>query len=177
MSKHDRIKRRNRNRERQTKPQAIASPREYQPVQIVQTIDNRPTAERMRRGIWIVASRDEDAHIVIDRAVDMIGRLFATGQIDYAQHVAARQFQEIVDAGIAELGCTGYRSCLAGGIGGHDGDDGNPAAWRAYDAMKRRLGAVRFAFLRMETEKGPTEYPQDIAVLRRALDHFNGGEG
>jgi len=172
MSKHDRNKRRNRERQTKPVPHTITMPQDM-PITITFTVDNRPTPERMARGIWITPDRNADEHITIDRACDMIGRLFATGQIDYAQHVAARQFQEITDAGIAELGCTGYRSCLAGGIGGHDGGDGNAVAWRAYDAMKRRLGAVRFAFLRTETEKPHDARPADLVALRNALDKFN----
>jgi hypothetical protein len=173
MSKQDRFKRRN--RERRDKPPVEASPRpEPCYISTIETIDNRPTPERMARGIWITPERNPDENITIDRAVDMIGLLFATGQIDYAQHAAARQFQEILESWLAELSLVGFRSCLAGGVGGYDNSDGDPAAARAHDAMMRRLGSVRYWYLRSEIDKGPDGRMPDLAILRRALDAYNG---
>jgi hypothetical protein len=176
MSKMDRFKRRNRSRERKEKPQAIPAPRPdpvHVEIEIAET--NRPTPERYARGSWIEPTgKDAAAHLLIDRHVDMIGKLYATGQLSYAQEASARQFQEIVAAWLAELALAGYRSCLVDGGGGYDAGEGNPAVKAAHHAMQRRLGAVRYAFLRMETEKPSDGVPRDLAALRRALDAFAG---
>ena len=127
----------------------------------------RPTAERLAKGIWTVASRSAPA---VDDACDYIGRLYAMKLIEYHHHEAARMFQDIVAAFMADLPIAGFRSCLAGGTGAYDSGDGNPAAVKAYDAMKRKLGAVRFAYLRTQVDK-PSDAPiKDVDVLRNALE-------
>ena len=127
----------------------------------------RPTAERLAKGIWTVASRTAPA---VDDACDYIGRLYAMKLIEYHHHEAARMFQDIIAAFMADLPITGFRSCLAGGTGAYDSGDGNPAAVKAYDSMKRKLGAVRFAYLRTQVDK-PSDAPiKDVDVLRNALD-------
>ena len=127
----------------------------------------RPTAERLAKGIWTVAGRSAPA---IDDACDYIGRLYAMKLIEYHHHEAARMFQDIVAAFMADLPIAGFRSCLAGGSGAYDSCDGNPAAVKAYDAMKRKLGAVRFAYLRTQVDK-PSDAPiKDVDVLRNALE-------
>lgn len=173
MSKMDRFKRRN--RERKEKPVIITPSRDPVYIATIETVDNRPTSERRARGIWLEPSgKDADDHMLIDRACDMIGRLYAQHAITYAQFEAARTFQDIVAAFHAELGIAGYRSCLADNAGGYDGSDGNPDTIRAYDAMKRRLGAVRFLFLRTECDKPSERHPGNLAALRIALDAMAG---
>lgn len=127
----------------------------------------RPTSERLARGMWTTAAPRAP---VIDMAEDYIGRLYAEGLIQYHHHEAARHFQAIVAAFMADLPLAGYRSCLAEGFGGYDGGDGNPAAARAYEAMKHKLGAVRFAYLRTETEKPADAKRGSVEWLRRALE-------
>lgn len=174
MSKMDRFKKRN--RERKDKPQAVAAPRP-DPVYIatVEAIDNRPTPERRARGVWQEPTgKDADNHMLRDLAEDMIGRLYIERALTYAQFEAARSFQALVRAFQDELGVSGYRSCLADGGGGYDGSDGKPEVVAAYRAMQRRIGAVRFYFLRSECDKGPERHPGNLAALRVALDAFAG---
>ena len=141
----------------------------------VETIDNRPTPERRARGVWQEPTgKDASDHMLRDLAPDMIGRLYTQRALNLQQHDAARDFQSIVAAFQAELGLGGYRSCLADDGGGYDAGDGNPAVFAAYEGMKRRLGAVRFMFLRSECDKGPERNPGNLALLRNALDAFSG---
>lgn len=132
--------------------------------------DNRPTAERRARGIWhLPKGAGKSDRPMFDRAEDMIGRLYAEGQITDGQEMAARQWQEIRAAYEAELGTKGYRSCLDIGSGGYDGSDGNPAVMREYRRLLRALGSAA-AILRRECSKGPEDKPGQIAFLRVALD-------
>jgi hypothetical protein len=127
----------------------------------------RPTAERMSRGVWTIAAPRAPA---VDLAADYIGKLYAAKLIEYHHHESARAFQQIVAAFMADLPVAGFRSCLAEGFGGYDAGDGNPEAAKAYASMKRKLGAVRFAYLRTETEK-PADAPiRDVDTLRNALE-------
>ena len=134
----------------------------------------RPTKERAARGVWAVTDGDRSKAPMIDRAHDMIGVLDTQGKINHSQEQAARVFQEVVAAYIADLGIGSYRSCLNDGGGGHDGGDGNIEAKRAHDGLKKRLGAVRYLYLRTETEKPTDGKPGSIEYLRRALDGING---
>lgn len=134
----------------------------------VQEIE-RPTPERMRRGIWAIGTRKAP---VIDLASDMIGELFATEQITSSHHEAARLFQEIVAAYQADLGLRSYRSCLDDSTGGHDAGDGDPRAVQRYDDLKRRLGPVRFVYLRSELDKPAGAICRDLDVLKKSLDRL-----
>jgi hypothetical protein len=127
----------------------------------------RPTAERQAKGMWAELKPRAPA---IDLACDYIGKLYAMKLIEYHHHEAARLFQGIVAAFQADLPIGGYRSCLAEGFGGYDGGDGNPEAVRDYERMKRKLGAVRFVYLRNETAKPADARVRDVDVLKRALD-------
>jgi hypothetical protein len=128
-----------------------------------------PTPQRAARGQWADRPKGIEAPMV-DMAHDMIGALHCAGRITYAQEQAARLFQEILAAYLAEYGLGGYRSCLAGDTRAFDAGDGNPDAWAAHDTLKRRLGAVRYAFLRTEVDKPNGAKPQDMDALRKALD-------
>jgi hypothetical protein len=132
----------------------------------------RPTPERMARGIWSIGTKHAP---VIDLACDMIGELYATNQITYAQHEAARMFQDVVSDYMADLALPGFRSCLAEGFGGYDSGDGDVEAARKYKALQLKCGAVRFIYLRSETDKPAGARPADIETLRRALDFLAGG--
>jgi hypothetical protein len=127
----------------------------------------RPTAERQAKGMWAELKPRAPA---IDLACDYIGKLYAMKLIEYHHHEAARLFQSIVAAFQADLPIGGYRSCLAEGVGGYDAGDGNPEAMREYERMKRKLGAVRFIYLRNETAKPADARVRDVDVLKRALD-------
>lgn len=142
----------------------------------VETVDvaviERPTPERMERGIWSIGTKHAP---VIDLACDMVGELYALNMLTYSQEQAARRFQEIVADYMADLAVPQYRSCLAEGFGGYDSSDGDVEAARRYTALKLRCGAVRFAYLRTELDKPAGKRPRDIAVLRNALDKLAGG--
>jgi hypothetical protein len=132
----------------------------------------RPTPERMARGIWSIGTKTAP---VIDLACDMIGELYATNQITYSQHEAARMFQDVIADYMADLALPGFRSCLAEGFGGYDSGDGDIEAARRYTALQRRCGSVRFIFLRSETDKPAGSKPGNIEALRKALDFLAGG--
>lgn len=139
-------------------------------VYVAEIEDNRPTAERRARGVWHTPKgQGKSDRPMFDRAEDMIGRLYAEGQLTDGQEMAARQWQEIHAAYEAEIGCKGYRSCLDISSGGYDGSDGNPAVMREYRRLLKALGSAA-AILRRECAKGPDEQPGQIAFLRVALD-------
>lgn len=131
----------------------------------------RPTAERFARGQWHRASRSGP---VVDLCHDMIAALHTDGDISYAQEQNARLFQEVRAAWLGELALSGYRSCLDIGATGYDATDGNPAAIKSHDAMKRRLGVVRYLYIATEVEKGSHQVPASLETLRRALDAIGG---
>ena len=111
---------------------------------------------------------------MVDLASDMIGELLQAGDITPTQEQAARDFHGLYTANLADLGLSGYRSCLAGGIAGHDESDGDEKAVAAYNALRKRIGSVKTALLIHETGKMAGERPNDLAALRIALDWVNG---
>lgn len=147
---------------------------------------NRPVAPKPRpvdmvlpeqrdKGIWAEAQgfdmRDKP---VVNLAQDMIGRLGHENKITGRQVDAARQWQELYAGYVAELGTRGFNSCLADSQSGYDASDGNPAAVRAYNAMCNRIGRIKVATLRIECDKGREDRPNDLNVLRAALDAVGG---
>lgn len=173
MSKADRLRRLKRKRESREKPvpekPAVAETRPRPSVSRDRSI--RPTPERMRHGNWQEpSSHDAPA---FDAGSDMIGALYASEQITPGQHDAARLFQSVVAAWIGELGTSGYRSCLDISVGGYDSGDGDPSVKAAHDALKAKLGAVRYLYLRSEVDKPADRSPADIETLRTALDAIN----
>ena len=142
-------------------------------VYVAEVEDNRPTAERRARGIWhMPKGQGKSDRPMFDRAEDMIGRLYAEGQLTDAQEMAARQWQELRAAYQAELGVKGYRSCLDISSGGYDGSDGNPRVVAEYRRLTKALGASASSILAQECSKGPERKPQHIAFLRIALDRM-----
>lgn len=134
----------------------------------------RPTPERIERGTW--AKMPDDASRtapMVDLASDMIGALYASRQITSGQHDAARLFQAVLDDYLSEFGVPGYRSCLAGGVGGQDNSDGDVEAFKRHRAMQHKLGATRYLYLRSELAKGADRKPASVEMLRRALDAIN----
>ena len=130
---------------------------------------SRPTPERWQRGIWREASgAGKEARPLVDAASDLIGRLYAENKLTSSQHEAARRFQEVREAFMAELGTVGYRSCLADGSGGHDSGDGDPDVARAYRALSARLGP-HLRVLVDNVHKLGDENVTDINALRAAL--------
>lgn len=103
---------------------------------------------------------------------DMIGRLHHEGKLSQSQYEAARLWQEIRAAWVAELGTPGYGSCLADNQSGYDAGDGNIAAVRAYTAMRDKIGRVASSVLSIECDKGADRRPSDLVFLRVALNRI-----
>lgn len=128
---------------------------------------DQPTAERIAKSTW---HRAGSASPMVDKAPDMVSRLRNERVLSEAQFEAAQAFMEIRAAYVAELCVNGFKSCLAGGIKGHDDSDGNAAAVREYEALKERVGRIPTAILIAECEKGPDKHPRDLGALKNALD-------
>ena len=128
-----------------------------------------PTPERLKRGYW--PERGSQG-LQQDEHPDMIGRLHQQGALSQSQHDAARLWQDIRAAWVAELGVTGYRSCI-GDFGGHDETDGNVEAVKRYLGLRDKIGRVAEATLRIECDKPADAQPISLAVLRNALDRVN----
>lgn len=129
---------------------------------------NKPTKERQMRGVW---AKGKDEQPDVDLAADMAGALYHRREITEAQLEAARSFQEIRAAYVAELGVAGYKSCLAGGVGGHDEGDGNPEVFKAYRHITRRLSRPQVRVLEVGLEMAPDQAGSlTVWKLRDALD-------
>lgn len=128
-----------------------------------------PTPERLKRGYW--PERGSQG-LQQDEHPDMIGRLHQQGALSQSQHDAARLWQYIRAAWVAELGVAGYRSCI-GDFGGHDETDGNVEAVKRYLGLRDKIGRVAEATLRIECDKPADARPISLAVLRNALDRVN----
>lgn len=156
----------------------VKMPKDVQPKEAVTlrtAPTTRPTWERLQHGCWAEPSgMGKDMQPIVDLASDMIGELYQGRQITTAQEQAARTFQEVRAAWVAELDLAGFKSCLAGGVGGYDGGDGNPEAKAAYQAIERRIGMVKTAILEIECAKLAGAKPNDLIALRRALDVMGG---
>jgi len=128
----------------------------------------KPTPERKARGVWVDG---KDAQPDVDLAEDLAGTLFHARQISDRQLEAARQFQEIRAAYIAEFAVPGYKSCLAGGVGGHDEGDGNPEAFRAYRKITKPLNREQLTALERGLDLSPCDAGRvTVWKLRDALD-------
>jgi len=133
----------------------------------------RPTAQRMARGTWAMpqgAKKSEQP--MVDMTEDMIGYLHTKQIISDAQLNAARAWQELRAAYVAEWPETsGYKSCLNGEQPGYDDSDGNPEVVKRYDDIKRSIGREYFnEVVRVCLDSLP---PRHIHILRCALDAVN----
>ncbi len=130
----------------------------------------RPTDERLAKGTWaepVGSVKSQQPIVALDS--DMVGQLHCKKQITDAQEQAARSYQETYVAYFAELPeIVGFKSCLAGGSGGHDESDGDPAIFRAMRKMERRVGMIGSAELFRVCISG--DRPSNIQILRNALD-------
>lgn len=128
----------------------------------------KPTDERRAHGVWVEGKAEQPD---VDLASDMAGTLFHRREINEAQLEAARSFQEVRAAFVAELGVSGYRSCLAGGVGGHDDGDGNPEVFRAYRHITRQLTPPQVRVLEVGLDMPPEQAGRlTVWKLRDALD-------
>lgn len=135
-------------------------------------LTTRPTPERLARGEWSKTA-DKDAGM-LDLASDMIGRLGVEGKLTGQQVEAAHVFQQARALFVAELAVPGYKSCLAGGSGGHDSGDGNAEHIRAYRSIENRVGRIVMATLCHECDRLDGEKPRNLAVLKNALNVMGG---
>ena len=128
---------------------------------------NKPTPERQSRGVWV---KGKEYQPDVDRASDMAGVLYHKREINQAQLEAARAFQEVRAAYVAEIGTFGYKSCLAGGFGGHDESDGNPEVFKAYRHFTRPLAKQQLRALEVGLDMSPDEAGRLIVwKIRNAL--------
>lgn len=133
----------------------------------------RPTPEREARGKW--AERRIGARIApaVDLHHDTIARLHEAGHISAAQEQAARDWQELRAAYLAEYpDVRGYGSCLDIGVGGHDDSDGDPAILLAYRRIEARLSPRMALELRRVCEDDLP--PGSLLILGMALDAVAG---
>lgn len=157
-----------RKKKRRNKPHTAAQAPVRTPTTQKAKGSTQPTPERRARGKWVQPTGKVGMQ---DIASDMIGRLFTEKKLTAQQEASARVFQETHAAYVAELGVTGYKSCLAGGSG-HDNGDGNPEAVRAYYAMRDRIGAIACGILSFECAKLADEKPRSLSVLIDALNRM-----
>ena len=126
--------------------------------------NNRPTPQREAMGKF--EYKDKTA---FDTHHDMIARLHSEGKLSKAQEDAARAYQEVRAAYIAELGVSAVKDSLDASQGGFDAGDGNPAAMKAHDRMKERIGRIMWVVLELEVGKGPTGNPRNLGAFQNAL--------
>jgi hypothetical protein len=130
----------------------------------------RPTAERMARGVWTEPKGMGKNEIpVTDLAADMIGLLLIRRIITDSQEQAARTFQAARLAYLAELPeISGYKSCIAGDVPGYDDGDGCAETIERYRKIERAVGIAGRRELLHVCEEG--QKPHKVDVLRWALD-------
>jgi len=144
-------------------------------ISIATETSTRPTPQRLAQGKWATPQgAGKSQQPMVDLASDMIGALYEAKKISIAQEQAARLFQQLRDAYLAEFDLSGFKSCLAGGVSGYDDSDGNPEAKKAYEDLEKRIGMVKTAILEIECAKGPDRKPNDLIALHRALDAVAG---
>jgi len=132
--------------------------------------DNRPTPERMARGMWAKPQGTaKSQQPTVDLACDMVGILHQSGQITDSQEQAARTWQELRAAYIAEFpDIAGFKSCLHGSVPGYDDGDGDPEIMRAYRSLEAKLSMSHRRMLLWTCDM--SNRPTNIGCLRQALD-------
>lgn len=145
-----------------------------QPAPERETEATRPTEQRMARGNWRLPSgMGKHEQPVIDTSADIIGQLHDAGRITSGQEQAARHWQALRAAYIAELpDVAGFKSCIAGSVPGFDDGDGDAAVIYEYRRMESRLTRSQRLEVLHVCEDGYR--PRDIAVLRSALSAIGG---
>jgi hypothetical protein len=130
----------------------------------------RPTAERMARGVWTEPKGMGKNEIpVTDVTADMIGLLLYRRIITSSQEQAARTYQAARLAYLAELPeISGYKSCIAGDVPGYDDGEGDPRVIERYRDIERAVGLAGRRELLWVCEDN--QKPCRIDVLRLALD-------
>ena len=127
----------------------------------------RPTDERKARGVWIEPQGAMRAsQPTVDVANDAVGRMYERKLIGKAEEQAARRFQEIRAAYIAEMpDIAQFKSCIAGSVPGYDDGDGNPAILAAYRKIERTMTHSERSLVIALCEGG--HVPVDVQTYRR----------
>lgn len=145
------------------------------PVEADEPHEATPTPEQIGKGMYDAPTGLGRRHKpFINTAPDLIGVLFRQNRISAAEEQAARHFQQVRAGYIAEIGISGYRSCLDQSRGGYDGTDGDPAAVAAYDALRKLLGPRHCAFVAQEVDKLAHQRTDNLLRLRAALRKIAG---
>lgn len=169
MAKGDKTRRRARRRAKQRAAQAQApqrTPSRSRSTGASVALCDRPTAERLARGTWHIASKEAPA---VDVTSDMVGRLLASRQITQSQEQAARTWQELRRAYLAELPeISGYRSCIDPSVPGFDDGDGDPVIIERFRKIELALGHEGRRIMLWVCDQD--ERPYDVRLLRWALD-------
>lgn len=115
----------------------------------------------------------KDDIAVMDMAADVVGALFIDEKITKGQEQAARTWQELHAAYLAELpDISGYKSCLDGGVPGFDDGDGDPEIIRAYRDMEGRMSQAQIREVLwvcwLDRE------PNSLEMLKSALNVISG---
>lgn len=174
MSSRKRIKRQKRAQEAQALRQAVnthnkgelpASDAENGPTVKAE----RPNALRKSRGMWAIPKgMGKHEQPAVDMASDILGVLLVFKRITVEQWSAARHFEELRAAYIAELpDVKGYKSCLAGSVPGYDDGEGDPEIIAVYRKMEAKLTLPQRRELLLVLDR---KRPRDIKTLRAALD-------
>ena len=127
--------------------------------------NNRPTPQREAMGKF--EYKDKTA---FDMHHDMIARLHSEGKLSKAQEDAARAYEEVRAGFVSELGIAPIKDSCDASQGGFDAGDGNPAAKKAHDDMRKRIGRIKWAVLDQEVGKGSEGRPRDLGALQNALN-------
>lgn len=117
------------------------------------------TPERASHGVIVPADRDKPAI-----ALDALARLHRSGAITEREEQAGRSYQALAFAARRSIGIKGYVSCLAGGSGGYDSDDGQARAEREWREITTLLPVVSRAALDMTALDN--EVPKSLIRLR-----------
>lgn len=171
MGKGDR-KHRNRRKAKVGAKTTGAKP--LQPVEVSTVPANRaqrPTAERMRHGVWAKPQgADKASQPMADVASDAVGRMFHSGAITPAEEQAARHFQSLRQAYMGELpDVVLFKSCLSGSVPGFDDGDGDPDVIRAYRDMERRIGTSARAIVLAVCEEHVIVTGVRLEIFRDAM--------
>lgn len=97
-----------------------------------------PTPERLAKGDMDMPT-GQGAKRKAAMAQDTLAKMLAIGEVTPAEEQAGRAFQQLGYAARRSMGIKGYVSCLSGGVGGHQGDEGAPHAEREWKAVRRAL--------------------------------------
>ena len=134
----------------------------------------RPTPQQMAHGAYqMPTGPGKQDRPIYNAASDMIGALHHAGKITDGQEQAARHWQQLRRAYVAELpDVQGFKSCIAGNVPGYDDGDGDPAIIAEYRSMEARLSRSQRIEVLHVCEDG--NRPRQVDLLRAALDVVSG---